>query len=140
MFNRLLNTPLTILSAISRSSRPEAFLRKDVLKICSKFTEKHPCRSVILIKLQSNFIEIALLQHGCSPVNLLHIFRTLFIRTTMEGCLWSSSRISTISSTLSIRRFIPHFIKISFFQKYSFWKIFQNLTLKSLSRPLAYYI
>ena len=26
---------------------------------------------------QSNFIEIAL-RHGCSPVNLLHIFRTSF--------------------------------------------------------------
>ena len=78
MFNRLLNTPLTILSAISRSSRPEAFLRKDVLKICSKFTEKHPCRSVILIKLQSNFIEITL-RLGSSPVNLLHIFQYTFL-------------------------------------------------------------
>ena len=28
-------------------------------------------------KLQSNFIEIAL-RHGCSPVNLQHIFRTPF--------------------------------------------------------------
>ena len=32
---------------------------------------------MISIKLQSNFIEIAL-RHGCSPVNLLHIFRTTF--------------------------------------------------------------
>ena len=32
-------------------------------------------------KLQSNFIEIAL-RHGCSPVNLLHIFRTPFPRNT----------------------------------------------------------
>ena len=30
------------------------FLVKGVLKICSKFTGEHPCRSVILIKLQSN--------------------------------------------------------------------------------------
>ena len=29
------------------------------------------------VLLQSNFIEIAL-RHGCSPVNLLHIFRTRF--------------------------------------------------------------
>ena len=34
-------------------------------------------QSVISIKLQSNFIEITL-RHGCSPVNLLHIFRTPF--------------------------------------------------------------
>ena len=29
----------------------------------------------------SNFIEITL-QHGCSPVNLLHIFRTPFVKNT----------------------------------------------------------
>ena len=29
--------------------------KKDVLKIPSKFTEEHPCQSVISIKLQSNF-------------------------------------------------------------------------------------
>ena len=35
------------------SSHPEAFLRKSVLKICSKFTGEHPCRSAISIKLLS---------------------------------------------------------------------------------------
>ena len=60
-----------------RSSRPEVFLGKGVLKICSKFTEEQPCRSVISIKLQSNFIEITL-RHRCSPVNLLHTLRTPF--------------------------------------------------------------
>ena len=30
-----------------RSSRPEEFLGKGVLKICSKFKGEHPCRSVI---------------------------------------------------------------------------------------------
>ena len=34
-----------------RSSPSEMFLRKDVLKIYSKFTGDHPCRIVILIKL-----------------------------------------------------------------------------------------
>ena len=43
-----------------RSSHPEVFLGKGVLKICSKFTGEHPCRSAISIKLQCNFIEIAL--------------------------------------------------------------------------------
>ena len=38
------------------------------------------------IKLQSNFIEITL-QHGCFPVNLLHIFRTPFPRNTSEWLL-----------------------------------------------------
>ena len=34
-----------------RSSRLKAFLRKGVLKICSKFTGEHLCRSAILTKL-----------------------------------------------------------------------------------------
>ena len=60
-----------------RSSCPEVFLRKGVLKICSTFIGEQPYRSVISIKLQSNIIEITL-RHECSPVNLLHIFRTPF--------------------------------------------------------------
>ena len=37
---------------------------------CSKFTEEHPCRSVILIKLQSSFIEITL-RHGWNHTSAL---------------------------------------------------------------------
>ena len=36
------------------SSHSEVFLRKGVLKICSKFTGEHPCQSVISIKLHSS--------------------------------------------------------------------------------------
>ena len=36
-----------------------------------------------------NFIEITV-RHGCFPVNLLHIFRTTFLRTPLDGCFWSS--------------------------------------------------
>ena len=61
----------------NRNSPPEMFLEKDVLKICSKFTEEHSCRRMISIKLLCNFIEITL-WHGCFFVNLLHIFRTSF--------------------------------------------------------------
>ena len=64
-----------------RSSRPEVFLRKGVLKICSKFKGEHPCQSAISTKFLRNFIEITL-RHGCSPVNLLHIFRTPFLKNT----------------------------------------------------------
>ena len=68
-----------------RSSHPEVFLGKGVLKICRKSTWEHLCRSVISIKLQNNFIEIEL-RHGFSPVNLLNNFRTTFHRKT-SGCL-----------------------------------------------------
>ena len=70
----------------NNSSLPEVFLGKGVLKICSKFTGELPCQSVISIKLQSNFIEITL-QHECSPVNLLLIFRTSFYKNASGGLL-----------------------------------------------------
>ena len=37
-------------------------------------------------KYDREFIEIAL-RHGCSLINLLHIFRTDFLRNTSEGLL-----------------------------------------------------
>ena len=40
-----------------RSSRPEVFLRKGVLKICCKFTGGHPYRSAISIKLHSKLLK-----------------------------------------------------------------------------------
>ena len=66
-------------------------LGKDVLKTCNKFTGEHPCRSAISIKLLLNFIEITL-RHRCSPVNLLHIFRTPFLKNTSEWLLQSLFR------------------------------------------------
>ena len=75
-----------------RSSQPEVFLKKGVPKICIKFTGEHPCQSVISIKLQSRFFEIAL-PHECSPLNLLRIFRTLFPRNTSEWLLLTISKV-----------------------------------------------
>ena len=46
-----------------RSSHPEVFLGKGVLKICSKFTGERPCRNAISIKLQSN--KVKKLQFKC---------------------------------------------------------------------------
>ena len=70
-----------ILPCTCRSSHLEVFLEKDVLKTCSKFAVEQPYRNVISIKLLCNFIEITL-RDGCSPVNLLHIFRTSCFRKT----------------------------------------------------------
>ena len=80
---------------IPRSSPPEVFLGTSILKTCTQFTGEHPCRSVILIKLQSNFIEITL-RHGCSPVNVLHIFRILFPKNSSGGLL-----VQTVITLLS---------------------------------------
>ena len=77
----------------SRSTHPEAFLGKGVLKICSKFTIELPCQNAISIKLESNVIEITL-WHGFSAVNLLHIFRTTFLKNT-SGWLLPKTAIKT---------------------------------------------
>ena len=75
-----------------RSSHPEVFPGKKVLKICSKFTGEHSSRSAISIKLQRKFIEITL-RHGCPPVNLLHIFRTPVFKTNSGRMLLMSCSI-----------------------------------------------
>ena len=68
---------------LKQSSHPEVFIGNGILKICSEFTGEQPFRRVVLIKFQSNVIEI-ILRHGCSPVNLLHIFRKPFSKNTSE--------------------------------------------------------
>ena len=71
-----------------QSSSEAAFQRYSYkeggLKICSKFIGEHPCGSAISINLQGNFIEITF-RYGCSPINLLHIFRTPFPKNTFGG-------------------------------------------------------
>ena len=61
-------------------------LIKVVLKIYSKFTGEHLCRSEISIQLLCNFIELTL-RHGCSCINLRHIFRTPFHNKSFGGLL-----------------------------------------------------
>ena len=77
---------------INRSSHPEVFLGKGVLKIYSKFTGEHPCLC--------NFIEITL-RHGCSPVNLLHIFRTHFLNSTSGRLLLKKYPTSSVPKKLT---------------------------------------
>ena len=54
-----------------RSSNPEVILGKGALKICSKFTGKHPCRSVISKKL---------LRKGKVNISELNLSKTKEIR------------------------------------------------------------
>ena len=68
----------------------EVLLGKGVLKICSKFTGERLCQNVISnVLLFATLIEIKL-RHGCSPVNLLHIFRTSFPKNISWGLLLST--------------------------------------------------
>ena len=49
----------------------------------------------------SNFIEIALC-HGCSPINLLHIFRTHFPKNTSGGLLLNLAKLFILENTENI--------------------------------------
>ena len=64
-----------------RSSPPEVFFGKGVLKICNKFTREQPCRQLYWNRTST----------WCSPVNLMHIFRTPYPKNTSEGLLRSSA-------------------------------------------------
>ena len=63
-----------------------------VLERIHKFIGEHVHQSTILIKLQSNFIEITL-RRGCSPANWLHIFRRPFSRNTFVVLLLRNNPI-----------------------------------------------
>ena len=73
-------------------------LKKRRSERCSRLTGEHPYRTAISIKLQSNFIEITL-QNGCSPVNLLHIFRRSFPKNT-SGRLLGYCQVFCISRSI----------------------------------------
>ena len=77
------------------------FLRKAVLRKCSKFTGERPCQSDISIELLCNFIEIAF-QHGCFPVNLLHFFRKSFLKNTSGRLLL---KIISDESTATVNQY-----------------------------------
>ena len=60
------------------SSRPEVFLRKGVLKICSKFTGKHPCGSV------KSHLGMGVLLEICCIIS-----EHLSLIIPLDGCFWN---------------------------------------------------
>ena len=88
-----------------RSSPPEMFSWKGVLKICSKFTVEHPCWSVISIKLQICCI----------------FLEYLFLRTCLEGVFWYTNIVNTSSFNdkySSLNTFCNLIIKKDYFDLY----------------------
>ena len=97
-----------------RSGHLEVFLRKCVLKICSKFIGEQQCQSLISIKLLCNFIEITL-RHGCFPVNLLHIFWTPFSKEHFWVAASETFRLKLWRSCFAV-----NFVKVLFDSKNTF--------------------
>ena len=126
-----------------KSSPPEVFVRKGPLKICSTFTGEHPCRSVISVQLFCSFIGITF-QHGCSPVKLLHIFKTPFPNNTSGGLLFANthSTMGTLRTSMIVTRvrlslegtdfcIYIKFIIVGFFFSFKYWLIFQLFIIKT---------
>ena len=65
-------------------------LRKRCSETMQQISGEHPCWSAISIKMRSKFIEITL-RHGRSPVILLDIFRTHFLKNTSRRLLMNVS-------------------------------------------------
>ena len=77
-----INGQTSIKNRKNRSSRPEVFLRNDVLKLCSKFTGERPCRSAISIKLLWNRTSAWVFSCKFAAYFQKH----LFLRTPLDGC------------------------------------------------------
>ena len=63
----------------SRSSHQRCSIKKGVLRNFAKFTGKHLCRSLFLIKLQA-------LWHRCFSVNFAKFLETPFYRIPLDDC------------------------------------------------------
>ena len=72
-----------------RSSCPEAFCKKGVLRNFAKFTGKHPCQSLFLIKLQAGGLQFIKKDSGTGvfSVNFVKFLRTPFLQNTPERVL-----------------------------------------------------
>ena len=104
---------LNLLLWLFRSSPSEIFWGKGILKIRNRFTGEHPCRNAISIKLLCSFIEITF-RHGCSPINLLHIFKYLFLKTSLEGCFWLFLVVQAYSSIVVLLKSIINWYRLFF--------------------------
>ena len=78
---------------------PEVLYKKAVFKFFAKFTGKHLCWSLFLLKLQAqahNFIK-KILQHRCFPVNIVKFLRTFLrkflIIAELKNTLQSDSEV-----------------------------------------------
>ena len=72
-----------------RSSRPEEFYKKGILRSFIKFTGKHLCHSLFFNKvagLRPSTLLKKRLWHRCFSVNFVKFLGTLFLQNTSGGC------------------------------------------------------
>ena len=97
-------------------------------------------RRTPILKCDFNFIEITLL-HKCSPVNLLHIFRTHFYENTSGGLLSYIWLPAVQSEIRYIADYAPGLVKMKQFYKHNYMKHIMTRPLKvQLDLNLSQYV
>ena len=85
---------------------PQDYGSKANKKIKKKKTKKiKTSNRKNIVRMQSNFIEITLRQ-GCSPVNLLHIFRIAFLKNTSGWLLLNRELYKSAFSIYSFKKLV----------------------------------
>ena len=85
-----------------RSSRPEVFCKKGVLRNFAKFTGKHLCQSLFFNEVTSLSPAILLKKrfwHRRFPVNLAKFLRTPFLTEHLRWLLLKRSEITILTTT-----------------------------------------
>ena len=87
------------------------FSRVDNKMCLLAYLQKQPIRGVLRKRCSEIMQQIYNLEitprHGYSPVNLLHIFKHLFLRTLLDGC-FSIWLLNTLSLTYSLDYSLTH--------------------------------
>ena len=117
--------------AILRSSCPEVFYKKGVLRSFAKFTGKHLCQRLFLMKLQT--WPATLLKKGlwrkCFPVNFARFLSTPFLQNSPGGCFCKLQ--------INKRKFFPTYSVMHFAFVFSEYFIFsQYVTITSSKEAL----
>ena len=76
------------------------------------FPGAYLCMGVILMKLQSDFVEIAILC-WCSPVGLLHVWEHHPWRTPLEDCFWTDIILYSVFNLFFLMKYTFENFKIS---------------------------
>ena len=88
------------ISRIYRSNPPDVFSGEDVLRNMQQIYRTASMLKCDFNKVVKQLFDLQLywntLRHGCSPVNLQHIFRTLFTKKTYGGLLLDLTSITGI--------------------------------------------
>ena len=110
IFSRLLRRGVERNHRLYRSSLPEVFCKKGVLKNFVKLTRKHRCQSLGV-------------WHGCFHVNFAKFLRTPFLPNTSRGCFWLYSSTCPQAATEGVLKNFTKFtlLKNRLWQRCFLW-------------------